>query len=144
MAPASDTISDNQPTDHNIYDIYNDIKYLIFIMIFSILIFIQFYFYFEESPKQNRNQHLGPLPRSHGGYGYHDDGKTFRLRHAAQFGLTRTFRVIGHVAVFFPPFPMEENETNHLTVNERNRRKQELKYEKARQAAHVELKVTFT
>ena len=37
----------------------------------------------------------------------HDDGKTFRLRHAAQCGLTRTFRVPSHWSCgsIFPAIP---------------------------------------
>jgi hypothetical protein len=40
-------------------------------------------------------------------------------------------------------FAIEENETERLTVNERNRRKQDLRYEKLRATAHDNLKVTF-
>ena len=38
---------------------------------------------------------------------------------------------------------MEGNETERLTVNERNRRKQDIRYEKLRASAHDKLKVTF-
>ena len=39
-------------------------------------------------------------------------------------------------------FAMEENETERSTVKERNRRKQDLRYEKARETAQHNLKVT--
>ena len=38
---------------------------------------------------------------------------------------------------------MEGNETERLTVNERNRRKQDIRYEKLRASAHDKLNVTF-
>jgi hypothetical protein len=44
---------------------------------------------------------------------------------------------------FFPPFAMEGNEIERLTVNERKRRKQDLRYEKLRSTANDNLKVTF-